>query len=556
MSLSLSFPFTRRSWRYWLLGGAALVLLALLLLMFIRFDGEALKASLIERARAEKQRELRMDGPLRLKLLPRLSVEMSDVRLLDAAGDADFLTLGRLDGALELLPLLAGKIRINRIEIRDWTLHLARDADGRYNFDDLLSGSETGEAPLDMEVEKLVLLNGRVTWKDALDGRQLALEKVFLRSGRLGLQAQGKLEMGATLRLGAAEDARAAQIGVTLDTLYRLDGAARRLRLDNPRAHLKGHGQSLEQARLALSARQMQADLSAPDFELAQLRVQGERAASAAGEERLAGGIELETLRWQHAAPSLRGFKAYLTLADDTLKANLNLDALQGENGRMESPALRLDWAGNWRQHRYQGALAAPLRVEDDARGLHVRVDALQGEMQVDPGPVLAEALNLRLSGDFSLDSGGATAKAPGQGAGNLQLDLDDSQLALRWQWTQGLTGRPPRLEFQAHLNQLDLDRYLRAETAPEAASQEPAPSAVEKDAIDKARTAATEEDGLEISGQARIDGLRYKGARMQRLESRVCFSRGELSIQQSDAGGEAANAKRAKKAAARPMPC
>ncbi|MDR0736351.1 MAG: AsmA family protein [Zoogloeaceae bacterium] len=564
MSLSLSFLFKRRSWRYWLSGGAAFVLLALLLLMFVRFDGEALKASLIERVRAEKQRELRMDGPLRLKLLPRLSVEMSEVRLLDAAGEADFLTLGRLDGALELLPLIGGKILINRIEIRDWTLHLERDADGRYNFDDLLSDSETDDAPLDVEAEKLVLLNGRVTWRDALEGRQLTLDKVFLRSGRLGLHTQGKLEMGATLRMGMAEDAQAAQIGMTLDTLYRLDDAALRLRLDNPRVNLKGHGGALEQARLVLTARQIQADLSAPSFDLSQLRAQGERVAPEAADDRLTGEIELEALRWQHAAPLLRGLKAHLALADDTLKASLNLEALQGENGRMESPDIALDWAGNWRQHRYQGKLVAPLRVEDDARGLHVRVDALQGEMRVDPGPMLAEALNLRLSGAFSLDAGGATAEGAaiaeesGQGAGNLRFDLDDSQLALRWQWKQGLPGRPPRLEFQAHLDQLNLDRYLRAEAALETASQEPAARAATGDAMNKteAAVAAAKEDSLEISGQARIDELRYKGAQMRHLESRVCFSHGELSIRQTETGGGPKNAKRAKNVGARLNPC
>ncbi|MDR0674019.1 MAG: AsmA family protein [Zoogloeaceae bacterium] len=549
MSLSFSFLFGRRPWWRWLSGGAALVFFALLLLMFVRFDGEALKTSLIERVRAEKQRELRIDGPLRLKLLPRLSVEMSDVRLLDSAGEADFMTLGRLDGALELLPLITGKIRINRIEIRDWTLHLERDADGRYNFDDLLSDSQADNAPLDVEAEKLVLLNGRLTWKDAAEGRQLALEKVFLRSGRLGLQAQGKLEMGATLRMGAAEDADAARIGVTLDTLYRLDGAARRLRLDNPRVNLRGHGAALEETRLVLGARQIQADLSAPGLELTQLHAQGERPVSAAADG-LTGVIELEALRWQRDAPLMRGLKAHLALADDTLKANLNLEIAQGENGRMESSGLLLDWTGNWRQHRYQGELAVPLYgMVDDARGLHVVGDGLQGEIRVDSGPLLAEALNLRLSGAFSLDSGGA-AEEPGRGSGNLRIDLDDSQLALLWQWTQGLAGRSPRLEFQAHLNQLDLDRYLRAEAASEEAAQEAAPHPADDKATDET---ATKDGRLEISGEARINDLRYKGARMQRLESRVCFSRGALSIQRADAAPK--NARRSKPAA-RFKPC
>jgi hypothetical protein len=561
MSSSLSRLFERRLRLRWLLGGAGLVLLLLLLLMFVRFDGEALKASLIERVRAEKQRELRMEGALRLKLLPRLSVEMRDVRLLDSAGKTDFMTLGRLDGALELLPLLMGKILISRIEIRDWTLHLARDAEGRYNFDDLLSETTTDDAPLNVEVKKLILLNGRVTWQDALNARHLALEKVFLRSGRLGLHAQGKLEMGATLRMDATT--QAAQLAMTLDTLYRIDGEALRLQLDNLRVNLKGHGQALEQARLALTARQMKADLSARSLELLQLRAQGERAKSETAGEAWAGEIELETLRWQYAAPLLRQLQARLRLADEKLDARLSLEELQGENGRMESPRLYLDWAGNWRKHRYQGELAAPLRIWDDAQGLRMQVEALEGKMRVEPGPSFAEALNLRLAGQFSLEAGGegaadaSAAERPGQGIGALQLMLDESLLALHWQWTHGLPGRSPRLEFQAHLNQLNLDRYLRAEAENEAEAE----AGIRIEAEIEAATAssppppddegkAEQDERLEISGQARIDELHYKGARMQRLESQVCFRQGALSIRQADADDDARA--RPKKRAAR----
>jgi uncharacterized protein involved in outer membrane biogenesis len=504
----------KRKRLWWGLGLFGVVLLAVILVaLSFSFDGEALKQGLIEQARVEKQRELRIDGPLRLKFLPRLSVEMQSASLSNREGKGEFLRLGHLRGALEILPLLTGRIVVNRVEIRDWSLWIERDAEGHYNFDDLLLATEDDSAPLDLEVEKLLLLNGDIHWRDAVNGGELAAEQVYLRSDHLGRQSHGKLEMGGNLRAGEGD----AHLGFALETLYRLDGAAQTLQLDQARLSLKGKGYGMERARLSLSARYARGDLRQMALDLVQLRLQGE------GERQgdsLTGALDLAEGRWQRAAlPRLKKLSASLSLKraanKDKASARLDLDELRVQDGVAHGERLSLVWQGEWRAHGYKGEIATPVSLAQDADGLHLRADDVQGQAQVEAGAMLARALDARLDGKLAFDLG----QTKTQGEGELRLAQDDSKLEASWRL---LHGQPPRLSVQASLNQLNLDQYLRdiadAGAAQSASSQE---SIASEDA----------NAGLEIDGTVRVGLLQYKGLRMENLESRIRLHQGRLEM-------------------------
>ncbi|MDR1889905.1 MAG: AsmA family protein [Zoogloeaceae bacterium] len=505
----------KRLW--WSLGLVGAVLLAAVLIAFIfSFDGERLKQGLIEQVRAEKQRELRIDGPLRLKLLPRLSVETQAIRLSNREGKGEFLRLGRVSGALEILPLLTGRIVINRIEIRDWSLQIERDAEGRYNFDDLLVSTEDDSAPLDLEVEKLLLLNGEIHWRDATSGGELTAEQVYLRSDHLGRQAHGRLEMGGNLRGGAT----GAHLGFALETLYRLDGAAQTLQLDQARLSLKGQGYGMERARLNLSARYVHGDLQKMALDLVQLHVRGEGERQGAS---LTGELDLNELHWQAAVvPRLKKLSASLNLKQAVDKANVRLtvDGIRAQDGEASNEGLRLDWQGEWQKQGYKGEIASPVVLEQDDKGFSLRADAVQGRVQIAAGATFSRALDVRLDGKLAFNFG---LEDEARGAGELHLAQDDSKLDARWQL---LHGQPSRLTFQASLDQLNLDQYLRADTAvttgTAVAAQEPPPEVA---------VAGNAEAELEIDGTMRVGMLQYKGLRMENLESRLSLKQGRLEM-------------------------
>ncbi|GHU45442.1 hypothetical protein AGMMS50289_16670 [Betaproteobacteria bacterium] len=501
----------------------AILLVATLVALIFSFDGEALKQSLIEQVRVQKQRELRIDGALRLKLLPRLAVEMQAVSLSNRDGKGEFLRLGRVSGALEILPLLTGKIVINRIEIRDWSLQIERDAEGRYNFDDLLVTSKDDSAPLDWEVEKLLLLDGNIHWRDAISdaGNEWALEQVYLRSDHLGRQAHGRLEMGGNLRDGKKDT----QIGFALETLYRLDGAAQTLQLDQAKLTLKGQGYGVEKARLNLSARYVRGDARQMALNLVQLHVQGEGERQGAS---LAGAFDLNELYWQRATlPQLKklsaslNFKQAASQTSNRASVRLALDEMEPVEPARHAQRLSLDWQGEWQKQGFKGEIVIPVSFAQDEKGLHLRADAVQGQAQAAAGATFARALDVHLDGKLAFDWGLANEA---QGNGELHLTQDDSKLDATWQL---LHGQPPRLNFQVSLNQLNLDQYLRADgdatdtaTAAQASTQTAIPD-----------VSAATGNAMELDGTLRVRLLQYKGLRMENLDSRISLKQGKLEM-------------------------
>ena len=518
----------QRKWRkllWWSLGLVGAVLLAATLVALIfSFDGEGLKQRLIEQVRAEKQRELRIDGELRLKLLPRLSVDMQGVSLSNRDDKGEFLRLGRVSGAVEILPLLTGKIVINRIEIRDWSVNIERDAEDRYNFDDLLVTTKDDSAPLDLEVEKLLLLDGGIHWRDAISGSELAAEQVYLRSDHLGRQAHGRLEMGGNLREGQ----EGANLGFALETLYRLDGTAQTLRLDQVKLTLKGQGYGVEKARLNLSARYAYVDSQNMALDLVQLHAQGEGEQQGAS---LTAALDLDELHWQRASlPILKKLSAKLNLRQAADKASLRLalDEIHDPNGQAGEQRLNLDWQGEWQKQGFKGEIAIPVTFAQDEKGLHLRADGVQGQAQIATGATFSKALDLRLDGKLAFDLGQTGTVDTVQGTGELHLTQDDSKLDAAWQL---LHGQPPRFTFKASLNQLNLDQYLRADSAAAAGSSAMQDSTPTPTPTPVALTTADAEAGLDIGGTLHVGLLQYQGFRMENLDSRITLKQGHLEM-------------------------
>ena len=81
-------------------------------------------------------REVRLDGPARLTLSLRPTLRVGGVSIANPPGfdSPDFVRIGELHVAMELLPLLQDEVRVSELRGRDVTLRLARAGDGRGNW--------------------------------------------------------------------------------------------------------------------------------------------------------------------------------------------------------------------------------------------------------------------------------------------------------------------------------------------------------------------------------------------------------------------------------------
>ena len=131
-------------------GIAAAAVAALLavgaLLLWLLFDPNDYRDELEAMVEDSTGREFSIDGDLGLTFFPWLGVEIGPLRLGQAAGfgEDDFASVESAVARVRLLPLLRGRTEIDTVVLAGLELNLARDAEGRDNWSDLLGPAPAG----------------------------------------------------------------------------------------------------------------------------------------------------------------------------------------------------------------------------------------------------------------------------------------------------------------------------------------------------------------------------------------------------------------------------
>ncbi|MBL6929523.1 MAG: AsmA family protein [Rhodospirillales bacterium] len=153
-------------------------------------------------------RKIVIAGDLDLNISLSPSLRLEGVTLANAPGAAqpDMLKLDRLEAEVDLMPLLSGEARINRVLLSGVEIALEIDKDGRPNwqFEEVASApSEDGagvELPFTPVVKSVVLENVKVSFSDAVSGQSFAtvLNELTVKSDSPGspLAVRGKGTFG------------------------------------------------------------------------------------------------------------------------------------------------------------------------------------------------------------------------------------------------------------------------------------------------------------------------------------------------------------------------
>jgi AsmA protein len=160
------------------------------------FDPNDYKAEIAAAVEESTGRALTLEGDLELELFPRLRIAVGEAALANAAGfgEEPFARIQSARLQLGLIPLiLSQSLQIDEARLEGVTLNLARDAQGRDNWQDLGAAAATAEpaapepqAPpspeaaeatmtMTFEVDAIVIDNAEVNWVDAAAGTRWQL---------------------------------------------------------------------------------------------------------------------------------------------------------------------------------------------------------------------------------------------------------------------------------------------------------------------------------------------------------------------------------------------
>ncbi len=200
--------------KYGLYAAGALVLLFFLALagvaIFVNPDDYKPQISAI--VKENTGRTLAFEGKIGLKLFPGIALDLGETRLSGPGGKGEFASVVHAKLDVAWLPLLHGKMQVDRIEIDGMHVDLQRDKDGKSNFDDLLKGKGGngqggggGDGGGTFDIGGIDIRNSSVSYQDLKAGSRISMEGIALKTGRLKFDEPTHFTLGFDADAGSGK---------------------------------------------------------------------------------------------------------------------------------------------------------------------------------------------------------------------------------------------------------------------------------------------------------------------------------------------------------------
>ncbi|MFP4161811.1 MAG: AsmA family protein, partial [Ectothiorhodospira sp.] len=200
------------------------VLVILAGVVLITVDPNDYKEEISAAVEKRTGRTLEIQGDIGLSLFPRLGLELGETTLSNAEGfpGDHFARIRQVDVSVALLPLLRRELEVQEVRLEGLDLNLARDAQGRGNWEDLTETPSADEVPPEetpatdgeagegetvppvlrgVDIAGVVVRDARAQWRDAGSDTEITIDPFDLTLGHLRLGEEAPLELSLRLRM-------------------------------------------------------------------------------------------------------------------------------------------------------------------------------------------------------------------------------------------------------------------------------------------------------------------------------------------------------------------
>lgn len=253
-------------------------------------------------------RQLTLEGDLEFTVFPSLRIAIGPAELSNAEGfgDEPFARIGGAELEVGLLPLLSERLEIYRAQLTGLELNLARDNQGRNNWQDMGNGAAQTPTSADPDFDadagpggdlalgigSVEIADARVTWNDAQTGEDWVLDDFALQASNLGEGTSFPLEIAFVLSGDIVSVNVDSQMNATLNV------ASNSYSLDELEVSIDGSGSAWPggEGSIELAFDRFVADLGAETLSLQglQLSALGLDVAGTLEGRNLLGDLELE----------------------------------------------------------------------------------------------------------------------------------------------------------------------------------------------------------------------------------------------------------------------
>ncbi len=203
----------------YILVGVVVLFVAAIVAVPLLVDVNDYKDEIVAQVRKQTGRDMAIDGPIKLSVLPSPVVTAENVRLANIAGspERDMAQIKSLRVSVAALPLLSGTIDVTQVSFVGARIVLERAADGRVNWEFAMAAdtntdsSKKDKSSDSLAVRDVTVEDGTLIFRDAVANSTLQFDKLDARvradtlrgpfDARLSFESKG-IPVSAELRTG------------------------------------------------------------------------------------------------------------------------------------------------------------------------------------------------------------------------------------------------------------------------------------------------------------------------------------------------------------------
>lgn len=424
-------------------GGLIVVVGGVVAYIAATFNPNSYKPQVIQMVKDKKQRDLKLEGDIKLKFWPSIGADLGKISLSEFKSDKEFAAVDSLRVSLKLMPLLSKKLVVDEVEIKGVRATIVKFKDGRMNIDDLLSKEEKKQEQFEFDIDHVAVENAALTYRDEAQGAQYALSNVNLKTGRIAPNVPGKIDLSMTIQGNKPK----VDISIALKTKLTFDLEQQVFSLQDMGLDAKGAAADINNLNVKATGGVL-AKLKAGELTTDKLAV---AMTGVSGKDNL--DIKFDAPKLQITKDKAIGDKvtvaAKITGPGGVTIANVVLPSIEGTAAAFKSAGMTLDLDIKQGDQTIKAKVTSPLSGNFQTQQISL---PQLGINVTATGPNLpGKSISGSLTGSASVNGSKQQVQA------NLAGKVADSTIKA----VVSVNGFvPPGVTFDVDIDQLDLDRY------------------------------------------------------------------------------------------------
>lgn len=507
--------------KYGLLGVGAIVAVAVAGVAYVAatFNPNDYKAQIIKAVKDSKQRNLRLDGDIKLSFYPNIGASLSKVSLSEFRNDKEFAAIESARVSLALMPLLHRQVVVDEVAVSGLKATLVKHKDGTTNIDDLLGQAEqkpgqqkpeqqkiAAGPPVKFDIASVSVEKTSLSYRDEGSGAQYAIKDLHLKTGRIAIGVPSKIDLSASIQTNQPK----LDINTQLKTTLTFDLEKQKYQLQG--LELQASGSAVDISNLKVQASgDVSADLATQEFAAKKFALNASGVKVKDKFEATLDAPSLNLTKDKYSGAKLT-LKANMDAAFGNIVASLSLPGVEGNAESFKVSALSLDLDVKQPEQAFKVKLSSPLSGNIKAQQFNLSNLSVAVTATGDKLP--NKSVSSEMKGSVQVDVQKQIVQA------NLAGGLLQSQIKAN----VGVKGfAEPAIKFDVDVDQFDADLYLpkkSTEATKKSQSKEPE-QPLDLSALRK----------LNLDGSLRVGALKVMNVKSTQLRVDVKALNGQVNI-------------------------